>query len=267
VVYGRAPPTLVDYIPGSSTIQAIDATLSDRNIILQLLKNKLLKAQQIMKEQADQHRISHSFKEGDLVFVKLRPYRQNSVLGRRVHKLSKRFYGPFKLIKAIGEVAFELELPPNSKIHPVFHVSQLKPCFDNNTATLELPTEAIDNQPCIQRLAVLDWKNNELNDQIEVLIQWKGLFPEDATWENYEDIKATYPAFDLEDKVILNGTRDEVNQKNEDFEKELGLTEDEEEPIPYQRTKRNTRGSAWLVGFDTTGSRKNKGRRKKKLRA
>ncbi|GAU36702.1 hypothetical protein TSUD_16140 [Trifolium subterraneum] len=134
VVYGRTPPALVDYIPGSSTIQAVDATLGDRETILQVLKTKLLKAQAVMKEQADMHRVHHQFKVGDLVFVKLRPYRQNSVLGRRVHKLSKRFYGPFKLIKAIGEVAFELELPPSSRIHPVFHVSQLKPCFDENAA-------------------------------------------------------------------------------------------------------------------------------------
>ncbi|MCI39267.1 hypothetical protein A2U01_0060498, partial [Trifolium medium] len=101
----------------------------------------------------------------DLVFVKLRPYRQTSVAGHRVHKLSKRYYGPFKLIKAVGEVAFQLELPSSSKIHPVFHVSQLKSCFGDTTAALNLPAEAMDNSPIIQPLAVLDWKQNaETND-------------------------------------------------------------------------------------------------------
>jgi hypothetical protein len=81
VVYGRAPPALADYIPGSSKLQAVDAMLGDREKVLELLKNKLLKAQAVMKEYADQKRIPHQFKVGDLVFVKLRPYRQNSVLG------------------------------------------------------------------------------------------------------------------------------------------------------------------------------------------
>jgi hypothetical protein len=212
VVYGRNPPTLTDYISGSSHVQAVDATLTDRETVLQNLKNKLLKAQATMKLQADQHRTPHKFKVGDLVFVKLRPYRQNSVMGRRIHKLSKRFYGPFRLTKAIGEVAFELELPPTSRIHPVFHVSQLKPCFDDNTVTLDLPQGTVDNKPLVKPLAVLDWKQNAWNDKIEVLIQWEGLFPEDATWEDFHDIKSTYPTFDLEDKVSLNGTRDVTKQ-------------------------------------------------------
>ncbi|PNX70554.1 Ty3/gypsy retrotransposon protein, partial [Trifolium pratense] len=158
VVYGRPPPCLVDYIPGSTTLQAVDATLNDRDEVLQLLKNKLLKAQETMKEYADKHRSPHNFKVGDFVFVKLRPYRQNSVLGRRFHKLSKRFYGPFKLIQAIGDVAFQLELPSTSRIHPIFHVSQLKPCSDTTSAVLALPPEAANNQPLLKPLAVLDWK-------------------------------------------------------------------------------------------------------------
>ncbi|MCH91593.1 Ty3/gypsy retrotransposon protein, partial [Trifolium medium] len=233
IVYGRPPPALVDYIPGSSTIQAIDATLIDRDVMLQVLKNKLLKAQAVMKEKADQHRIPHKFKVGDLVFVKLRPYRQNSVMGRRVHKLSKKFYGPFKLIKAIGEVAFELELPPTSRIHPVFHVSQLKPCFDETAEPLDLPLESLGNQPMIKPLAVLDWKQNESEDFVEVLIQWEGLFPEDATWEKYQDIKDTYPNFDLEDKVNFDGTWDVTSQVEEEIEDEdMDQSDNEQDIVP-----------------------------------
>jgi hypothetical protein len=233
VVYGRPPPALTDYIPGSSPIQAIDATLTDRETMLQNLKNKLLKAQAAMKLQADQHRIPHKFKVGDLVFVKLRPYRQIFVMGRRVHKLSKRFYGPFKLTKAIGEVAFELELPSTSRIHPVFHVSQLKPCFDEGVVALDLPHGAIDNKPLIQPLAVLDWKQDAWTGQIEVFIQWEGLFPEDATWENFQDIKTTYPTFDLEDKVSLDGTRNVTDQVEDE-----AADMDQSEPITQVKNKR-----------------------------
>lgn len=123
VVYGKTHPSLPQYIAGSSAIQAVDAELTERDQILATLKRKLLKAQANMKLYADKRRIPHNFKEGDLAFVKLRPFQQTSVAGHRIRKLSKRYFGPFKLIRQIGEVAFELELPPTSKIHPVFHVS------------------------------------------------------------------------------------------------------------------------------------------------
>ncbi|MCI32814.1 Ty-3/Gypsy retrotransposon polyprotein, partial [Trifolium medium] len=81
VVYGKKPPSLPNYVSGTTTIEALDATLTDRETILQVLRKKLLKAQEDMKKFADKHRIPHPFKEGDFVYVKLRPYRQTSVAG------------------------------------------------------------------------------------------------------------------------------------------------------------------------------------------
>ncbi|PNX78431.1 transposon Tf2-1 polyprotein, partial [Trifolium pratense] len=215
VVYGKKPPSIPQYVSGTTPIEALDATLTDRETILQVLRKKLLKAQDDMKKFADKHRIPHPFKEGDFAYVKLRPYRQTSVAGHRIQKLAKRYFGPFKLIRAMGPVAFELALPPDSKIHPVFHVSQLKPCFDPTNDSSPLPSMNAEDQLVIEPLAVLGWRHDSDGILSHVLVQWAGLLPEDTSWEPLSDLKLAYPQFNLEDKVAVDGGKDVMDPVNE----------------------------------------------------
>ena len=56
-------------------------------------------------------------------------------------KLNPHFYGPYKILQKVGEVAYELELPKESKIHNVFHVSSLQKALGQQiTPSSELPT-------------------------------------------------------------------------------------------------------------------------------
>jgi hypothetical protein len=70
--------------------------------------------------------VEHNFEVGDLVFLRLQPYRQSSLKKSWAEKLKPRFYGPYRIVCRVGEVSYELELTEGSKIHNVFHVSCLK---------------------------------------------------------------------------------------------------------------------------------------------
>ncbi|KAD3640471.1 hypothetical protein E3N88_29694 [Mikania micrantha] len=110
IVYGREPPTLHPYVQGETKNADLEAQLIDRDDMLRILKVNLAKAQNRMSAQADSHRCEVSYQVGDWVFLKLQPYRQRSLAKKRYDKLTPRFFGPYKIIRQIGQVAFELEI-------------------------------------------------------------------------------------------------------------------------------------------------------------
>ena len=105
-VYGRPPPSLLDYVAGTSKIDAIDGILQSWTELISQLQSNITRAQLRMRNQANAHRTDAEFQIDDWVFVKLQPYRQSSVALRQSHKLSKRFFGLFHIIERIGKVAY-----------------------------------------------------------------------------------------------------------------------------------------------------------------
>nr|XP_028945303.1 uncharacterized protein LOC114819816 [Malus domestica] len=197
-VYGIEPPSIRMYMPGSTAVHSVDAALQDRDMLLRLLRTNLQMAQNKMRQVYDQKRTEREFSVGDWVYLKLQPYRQQSVATRSANKLAPKFYGPFQVTHRIGSVAYCLLLPSDSKIHLVFHVSFLKQKIGD--AATPLP-----QLPLIDSTGFLHWQPEKVLDRgifkkknkpvTKWLIQWAGLPAEDATWEVADNILARYLDF------------------------------------------------------------------------
>ena len=141
LVYGREPPALVSYERGSTNNFELEEMLIERDRVLAEVKQHLIRAQSVMKNNADKKRRGLELTVGSMVYLKLRPYRQQSVSRRLCQKLAARYYGPFEVLERIGKVAYRLRLPEGWRVHPVFHVSQLKQVVGaNQVVTPLLPT-------------------------------------------------------------------------------------------------------------------------------
>ncbi|KAL8159020.1 hypothetical protein V2J09_000557 [Rumex salicifolius] len=140
VVYGQAPPGHLPYLPGETKVEMVARSLQERENMIQILRFHLMRAQHRMEQLANKHRSERSFEIGDLVYVKLQPYRQQSVVSRATQKLAPKYFGPFPIADRCGAVAYKVILPDSSRIHPVFHVSQLKKHVGGAVVSTTLPS-------------------------------------------------------------------------------------------------------------------------------
>jgi hypothetical protein len=145
----------------------------------------------------DKRRRDLSFEIGDFVYLKVSPMRgirRFKVKG----KLAPRYVGLFKIISRKGEVAYQLELPPQlSDVHDVFHGSQLKKCLHVSEEQLlmeelDLGGDLTDSEGPIK---ILDTTERVTHSKVINMckVQWSHHTEDKATWEHEEELRADYP--------------------------------------------------------------------------
>jgi len=106
-----------------------------------------------------------------------------------VAKLTRKYEGPFRVKKRVGEVDYELELPHHMHMkHPFFHVSHLKRCrLDSDHLERAEPPRGpagIVDKPRLELEKILSYRTTGIgcHQKREYLIKWKGA-PEEESWE------------------------------------------------------------------------------------
>lgn len=195
-LYGYDPP-LGSFLPLPDSEQSPASSLvQDRETQLTRLKAHLQVAQNRMKVQADKNRTDRQFQVGESVLLKLQPYVQQSVVSRPYPKLAFKFFGPFRVLEKIGNATYRLDLPEHSLIHPVFHISQLKPFTPNYSPVFaELPTVVNLSSANVVPELILERRLVKKGNQAvpQVLIKWSNLPSQAATWEDFYVVKERFP--------------------------------------------------------------------------
>jgi hypothetical protein len=117
--------------------------------------------------------------------LKLQPYALSTVVNRPCQKLAMKYFGPYKVLEQIGTSTYKPELPSNCQVHPVLHVSQLKP-FNANyclvfTDLADPPQLDLAN---LQPELILDRRLSKKGNAAvtQVLVRWSSLLANMATW-------------------------------------------------------------------------------------
>lgn len=154
--------------------------------------------QERMKEYYDKSRVeAPQLERGDRVYLRRRTKgytRENIPSEKQSTKLDQCLIGPFKIKKKLGFDNYELWLPPRMRIHPVFHISLLKPT---------------ENKPTKEDIEMTEFEVEKIVDSRvkgrsrEFKVRWKGYKESEDTWEpeknldcdekvqEFEELKAT----------------------------------------------------------------------------
>jgi hypothetical protein len=170
-----------------------------------LIRENLKVAQSRQKSYTDKRR-DLSFEVGDFKYLKVSPMRGTrrfKVKG----KLAPRYVRPFKIVDRKGEVAYQLELPPQLwDVHNVFRVSQLKKCFW--ILEEQLPMKELDlggNLSYSKKpIKILDTAERVTHNKVIKMckVQWSHHTENEETWDHKEELIVGYPELFLSDSWI-----------------------------------------------------------------
>ena len=163
---------------------------------LMMARDHIERAQKRQAQYADQHRRHVTFSIGDRVLLSTEHLRMIGV--KRTPKLTFKFIGPFTVVRVVGSNAYELDLPNNMRLHPVFNISRLKaykdgtishPLRDQSNTRPPPVIDAEDGAESFVPEEILECRGRGARKRW--LVKWVGYPHEENTWEPLSNIGHT----------------------------------------------------------------------------
>lgn len=181
---------------------------------VRIVSEKLKTTQSCQKSQYDRKHKAMTYEVGEKAYVRVTPLKGTHRFGIK-GKLAPRYIGPFHILAKRREVANQLELPSHlSRVHDVFHVSQLRRCFSD-------PIHGVDHEMLDLQDNLTYWEYPiRIIDQAErttrrhnikfLKVLWSHHFEKEATWEREDRLRLEYPTFfptdpESRDEILLSG--------------------------------------------------------------
>ena len=143
--------------------------------------------------------LEQKYKTGDQVWLEGRNLRIDwpSV------KLAPKRYGPFKIRKVLSPIIYQLKLPPQWKIHDVFHVDLLMPYHEtklHGPNFMRPPPDLIDGEEEYEVEEILQlWKLGRQH-KVQYLIKWKGYPDSENQWVDWDNLHVDEALVDFKKK-------------------------------------------------------------------
>eukprot|EP00253_Pinus_taeda_P011507 PITA_11507 len=188
VFYGRKCRTPTSWGGPEDKLSLGPEMLKEMEDMVKRVRVNLKATQDRQKNFVDRKRRFKEFQVGDHVYIRIQAKR-STLQWSGCAKLAPRYCGPFQILARVGPVAYQLALPSHIRVHNVFHVSVLKKYVYD-------PKHVIRWQEIqVEPLSILDRREVQLQKRVitQVKVQWRHFGPDEATWEDEELMKRTFP--------------------------------------------------------------------------
>ncbi|KAL8143629.1 hypothetical protein V2J09_016661 [Rumex salicifolius] len=174
------PPAIRPFTRGETRLPSLEEQLLSRDHTLGVLRQNLLKVQINTVERSTMTKRTW--------FSSVCSHIANALIAQRVNqKLSLSFFGPYRVLHQIGKVAYELDLPHTSKLHPVFYVSLIKPAQAQSVTESDKPPPINDSfELTLQPESTVDHGWRKFGDSwvLELLVRWIDRHMTSLAWRN-----------------------------------------------------------------------------------
>jgi hypothetical protein len=146
----------------------------------------MIKAQQGWERRK---RTAPTFQTGDQVWLDGR----NIKMFHPTAKLAPKRHGPFPIIRVLSPITYELRLPVQWKLHPVFHVDLLTPYRETEFHGANYdkpPPDLINGEEEYEVERIVASRRFGRGHKLQYLVKWKGYPDAENQWVAKEDVFA-----------------------------------------------------------------------------